>query len=138
MPCCCILPEKAYLKRKPQVLVITNYRPDQQKSMLRFGDLLISNSPNHRSFNIQEIYPASVFRKICPIEKLRKWAAYVDKYLLFPKRLKRNLISRKDPLHLILLHLQVVLLKFKMENQEMQQNYLNLLKKKKLNQIDLN
>ena len=101
MPCCCSFSKKAYLKRKPQVLVITNYRPDQQKSMLRFGDLLISNSPNHRNFNIQEIYPASVFRKICPIEKLRKWAAYVDKYLLFPKRLKRNLISRKDPLHLI-------------------------------------
>ncbi len=69
--------------------------------MLRFGDLLVSNYSNDPNFNIEEIYPASVFRKICSIEKLRKWAAYVDKYLLFPKRLKRNLISRKDPLHLI-------------------------------------
>ena len=69
--------------------------------MLRFGDLLVSNRSNDPNFNIEEIYPASVFRKICPIEKLRKWAAYVDKYLLFPKRLKRNLNSRKDPLHLI-------------------------------------
>jgi hypothetical protein len=69
--------------------------------MLRFGDLLVSNYSNDPNFNIEEIYPASVFRNICPIEKLRKWAAYVDKYLLFPKRLKRNLISRKDPLHLI-------------------------------------
>jgi glycosyltransferase involved in cell wall biosynthesis len=69
--------------------------------MLRFGDLLVSNRSNDPNFNIEEIYPASVFRKICPIEKLRKWAAYVDKYLLFPKKLKRNLISRKDPLHLI-------------------------------------
>ena len=101
MPCCCILPQKTYLKQKPQVLVITNYRPDQQKSMLRFGDLLVSHYSNDLNFNIKEIYPASVFRKICPIGKLRKWAAYVDKYLLFPKKLKRNLISRKDPLHLI-------------------------------------
>jgi glycosyltransferase involved in cell wall biosynthesis len=69
--------------------------------MLRFGDLLVSNYSNDPNFNIQKIYPASVFRNICPIKKLRKWAAYVDKYLLFPKRLKRNLISRKDPLHLI-------------------------------------
>jgi len=69
--------------------------------MLRFGELLNSNYSNHRNFNIQEIYPVSVFRKICPIVKLRKWAAYVDKYLLFPKRLKLNLISRKDQVQLI-------------------------------------
>ena len=69
--------------------------------MLRFGELLVSDYSNDLNFNIKEIYPASVFRKICPIGKLRKWAAYVDKYLLFPKKLKRNLISRKDPLHLI-------------------------------------
>ena len=69
--------------------------------MLRFGELLVNNYSNDLNFNIKEIYPASVFRKICPIGKLRKWAAYVDKYLLFPKKLKRNLISRKDPLHLI-------------------------------------
>jgi glycosyltransferase involved in cell wall biosynthesis len=69
--------------------------------MLRFGELLVSDYSNDLNFNIKEIYPASVFRKICPTGKLRKWAAYVDKYLLFPKRLKRNLISRKDTLHLI-------------------------------------
>ena len=69
--------------------------------MLRFGDLLISNYSNKPNFNIHEIYPDTVFRKIYPYGKLNKWAAYVDKYLLFPKRLKRNLISRKDPLHLI-------------------------------------
>jgi glycosyltransferase involved in cell wall biosynthesis len=63
--------------------------------------LLVNNYSNDLNFNIEEIYPASVFRNICSIEKLRKWAAYVDKYLLFPKRLKRNLISRKDTLHLI-------------------------------------
>jgi glycosyltransferase involved in cell wall biosynthesis len=89
------------LKLKKQVLVITNYRPDQQQSMLRFGDLLTSNTNKQENFEIEESYPTPVFRKICPFGKLRKWAAYVDKYLLFPKRLKRELKSRKDPLHLI-------------------------------------
>ena len=92
---------KAYLKLKKQVLVITNYRPDQQQSMLRFGNLLTSNKNNLENLEIEETYPTPVFRKICPIGKLRKWAAYLDKYLLFPKRLKRELKSRKDPLHLI-------------------------------------
>ena len=32
------------MKPQAQVLVITNYRKDQQQSMLHFGDLLISNS----------------------------------------------------------------------------------------------
>jgi len=84
-----------------QVLVITNYRPDQQQSMLRFGNLLTSNKNSNKSLDIEESYPSPVFRKICPIGKFQKWAAYVDKYLLFPKRLKRELKSRKDSLHLI-------------------------------------
>jgi glycosyltransferase involved in cell wall biosynthesis len=93
--------KKAYLKLKKQVLVITNYRPDQQQSMLRFGKLLTSNKNSNNSLGIEESYPTPVFRKICPFRKLRKWAAYLDKCLLFPKRLKRELKSRKNPLHLI-------------------------------------
>ena len=93
--------KKPYLKPKIQVLVITNYRPDQQQSMLRFGSLLTSNKNSNNSLDIEESYPTPVFRKICPFGKLRKWAAYVDKYLLFPRRLKRELKSRKNPVHLI-------------------------------------
>ncbi len=94
-------PKQAYLKPKIQVLVITNYRPDQQQSMLRFGNLLTSNKNSSKSLDIEESYPSPVFRKICPIGKFQKWAAYVDKYLLFPRRLRRELKSRKDSLHLI-------------------------------------
>jgi len=101
MSCRRYLAKKAYLKQKKQVMVITNYRPDQQQSMLRFGDLLTSNKYNRKNLDIEETFPTPVFRKICPIVKLRKWAAYVDKYLLFPKRLKLNLISRKDQVQLI-------------------------------------
>ena len=71
--------------------------------MLRFGDLLISKENNHTNLDIVEIYPASVFRKVCRCSnsKLCKWAAYVDKFLIFPKRLKRELLSRKNPFPLI-------------------------------------
>ena len=82
-------------------MVITNYRPDQQQSMLRFGDLLIAKKNVYPNLHIDEIYPTSVFRKICLNGKLSKWAAYIDKYLLFPKRLRREFLCRKDPIHLI-------------------------------------
>jgi glycosyltransferase involved in cell wall biosynthesis len=93
--------KKTYLKPKSQVLVITNYRADQQQSMLRFGELLTSNRNNRENLVIEQTYPTSVFSKICPIGKFQKWAAYVDKFLLFPKRLKRELISRKNPFQVI-------------------------------------
>ena len=82
-------------------MVITNYRPDQQGSMLRFGHLLTSNQLEHPSIELEEVFPLPIFTKICINRKIRKWAAYLDKYLLFPKRLKRELINREDPLHLI-------------------------------------
>ena len=69
--------------------------------MLRFGKLLASEQPQSVHFEIQEIFPTPVFTKICPFGKLRKWAAYIDKYLLFPRRLRRELKSRKNPVHLI-------------------------------------
>jgi len=69
--------------------------------MLRFGKLLASEQPQSLHFEIQEIFPPPVFTKICPIGKLRKWAAYIDKYLLFPKGLNRELISLKDSVSLI-------------------------------------
>jgi glycosyltransferase involved in cell wall biosynthesis len=93
--------KKTYLKPKSQVLVITNYQADQQQSMLRFGDLLTSNRNNRKNLVIEQAYPIPVFSKICPIGKFQKWAAYVDKFLLFPKRLKRELISRKNPFHVV-------------------------------------
>jgi glycosyltransferase involved in cell wall biosynthesis len=93
--------KKTYLKPKSQVLVITNYQADQQQSMLRFGGLLTSNKIISENLVIDQTYPTPVFSKICPIGKFQKWAAYVDKFLLFPKRLKKELTSRKDLFSLI-------------------------------------
>ena len=89
------------MKSRKKVLLLSNFRPDNQLSMLRFGKLLASEQPQSVHFEIQEIFPTPVFTKICPFGKLRKWAAYIDKYLLFPRRLRRELKSRKNPVHLI-------------------------------------
>ena len=69
--------------------------------MLRFGNLLTSEKNAPPNLDIEEIYPTAVFRKVCQQGKFSKWAAYLDKYLLFPKRLKRELLCRKTPFHLI-------------------------------------
>ena len=69
--------------------------------MLRFGELLTSNKNNRENLDIEQTYPTSIFRKICPIGKFQKWAAYVDKYLLFPKRLKREVLRRRNAVSLV-------------------------------------
>ena len=84
-----------------KILLLSNFRPDNQLSMLRFGKLLASEQSQSLHFEIQEIFPPPVFTKICPIGKLRKWAAYVDKYLFFPKRLKKEFLSPKGSVSLI-------------------------------------
>jgi glycosyltransferase involved in cell wall biosynthesis len=69
--------------------------------MLRFGKLLASKQPQGLHFEIREIFPTPIFTKICPFGKLRKWAAYLDKYLFFPMRLKKEFLSPKDSVSLI-------------------------------------
>ena len=69
--------------------------------MLRFGDLLTSNKTDYQICDIQEIYPTPVLEKICPPGSLRKWTSYIDKIILFPKRFKRELLSRESPASLI-------------------------------------
>ena len=69
--------------------------------MLRFGNLLTSDKNSCSNLDIKEIYPTPVVRKVCQNGKFSKWASYIDKYLLFPKSLKREFLCRKNPFHLI-------------------------------------
>jgi glycosyltransferase involved in cell wall biosynthesis len=82
-------------------MVITNYRPDQQQSMLRFGHLLTTKKRDHPSIEIEEVFPPPIFTSICTMRKLHKWAAYIDKYLVFPKKLKRELQTSQKHVNLI-------------------------------------
>ena len=69
--------------------------------MLRFGDLLTSEHQKKTSFEIHECYPRAFFSKVSPAKRWKKWAAYLDKYLLFPKRIKNNLLSISKTIDLV-------------------------------------
>lgn len=84
-----------------KVLLLTNFRGDNQLSMLRFGGLLSSNNVGDPKFEIEECFPQPFFSKISPSKRIKKWAAYLDKFLLFPQRIKNKLQSLSKPADLI-------------------------------------
>ena len=65
------------------ILLITNYRPDTQYSMLRFSDLLLSFPQAYQNHYIQEIFPKPILGKLNTNAFLSKWCGYLDKYILF-------------------------------------------------------
>jgi glycosyltransferase involved in cell wall biosynthesis len=73
-------------------------------SMLKFGGLLASKHPKNSRFEIEECYPQAFFSKVSPGKRWKKLTAYLDKYLLFPKRMKNKLLSLStttDLIHII-------------------------------------
>ncbi len=70
-----------------RIVLLTNYAPDRQESMLRFSGVLASELPRH-GFDVEVLCPQPIFggRK-GGSESAQKWLAYVDKYLLFPWKL---------------------------------------------------
>ena len=67
-----------------KVIIISNYLPDKQDSMLLFSEL-ISSSLSNKGVIVQTIRPierAGKLRNFFP--KLEKWLFYIDKYLFFP------------------------------------------------------
>jgi glycosyltransferase involved in cell wall biosynthesis len=84
-----------------RILLITNYREDRQKSMIRFGTILLSNHAIESNCKVEELYPQSFFNKISPSKRWKKWAAYLDKYLIFPKKIKHKLQNISKPIDLI-------------------------------------
>ena len=82
-----------------QILLLSNFREDEQKSMLRFGSLLKKNC-NNPEIEIFEIYPKSHLQRFCLGSKLKKWGGYFDKYIIFP-RIMQSLLQKKPPFDLI-------------------------------------
>lgn len=83
------------------ILIVTNYRNDEQKSMIRFGNLLVKRTPNN-NLKTSEIYPRSILRGYFRIKKLKKLAGYIDKYILFKKKIKSVLTtSTHNLIHII-------------------------------------
>ena len=85
---------------KKNVLLITNLKEDGQYSMLRFGEMLKRNiSKDH--FNLDELFPIPKFQKLLKSSKTKKWGGYLDKYYLFPKKIKRFFNQEHDSLSLV-------------------------------------
>jgi glycosyltransferase involved in cell wall biosynthesis len=100
MPCRRLSQEASLMGVRIRVLLLTNYREDQQRSMLRFADLLLSHLPEDE-VNLEEIHPKAHLRKLCPFDKWKKWTGYLDKYLLFPRSLTRRLQSKSNPIDVL-------------------------------------
>ena len=84
----------------PMVLLIGNYAPDQQQSMLRFNTMMLEGLTS-AGIAVETISPEPFlgnFRGAGGF--VAKWLAYVDKYLLFPWRLNRKLAARPAVVHI--------------------------------------
>ncbi len=73
-----------------RILLIGNYPPDQQESMLRFGDLM-HRELAARGHQVTLLQPKSVVAGSRGAAGLGKWLGYIDKFVLFPFTLKRAL-----------------------------------------------
>jgi glycosyltransferase involved in cell wall biosynthesis len=76
--------------RPEHFILIGNYPPDRQESMIRFADLL-ANGLKTRGFSAEIITPKPIMLKknSNPGGGLAKWLGYVDKWILFPFTLRR-------------------------------------------------
>ncbi len=72
----------------PSVLLIGNYPPDGQQSMRRYAEFLYGELRS-RGFKVDLIQPDAVFGRLFRgSEFLSKWMGTLDKYLVFPFRLR--------------------------------------------------
>ena len=85
---------------KKTILLITNFREDNQQSMLRFRDLLNSYIPNWK-IQLKEVFPNPKFQRLFKHPTFKKWGAYLDKYFLFPKVLCKILHNKNNNFGLI-------------------------------------
>jgi glycosyltransferase involved in cell wall biosynthesis len=73
-----------------RVLLIGNYPNDGQESMRRFADLLELHLPNY-GIATEQLCPEPVVGRLLRADTgLGKWLGYIDKFILFPRRLKKR------------------------------------------------
>jgi len=72
-----------------RILLIGNYAPDKQESMLRFADLM-QRELAERGHDVTLIQPQPIVAGARSVSGgLGKWLGYIDKFVLFPFTLKR-------------------------------------------------
>ena len=82
-----------------RILLIGNYAPDKQESMLRFADLM-QRELAARGHDVTLLQPQPAVAGSRPASGgLGKWLGYIDKFVLFPFTLKRA-IKGFDVVHI--------------------------------------
>lgn len=73
-----------------KVLLVGNYPADKQESMLRFCQVL-EEGLKARGFDVRVTQPEVVFSRLVSEQSpLRKWLGYIDKLIIFPRKLRRT------------------------------------------------
>jgi glycosyltransferase involved in cell wall biosynthesis len=93
-------PERAQRRStqaRPAILLIGNYPHDRQESMQRFAALLLREL-HANQFSAELISPEPVFGRLKKSGSgLGKWLGYLDKFLIFPIRLRRAVYRCHNP-----------------------------------------
>ena len=72
-----------------RILLVGNYALDNQASMLRYADMLCRHM-NSRGHMAEVIQPRPIVGGLMAQPTLRKWLGYIDKYVIFPLRLRSH------------------------------------------------
>jgi glycosyltransferase involved in cell wall biosynthesis len=73
-----------------RVLLIGNYAPDRQESMIRFADLMAKGLAGH-GCEVRLARPPAFFSRAWRSPRgIGKWLGYLDKFLIFPLLLRRD------------------------------------------------
>jgi glycosyltransferase involved in cell wall biosynthesis len=87
-----------------RIVVVGNFAADRQESMQRFADLLTAGLRD-RGHEVRRLRPESRVARLAGTYRyggLPKYLGYVDKFLLFPRRLRRSLAgSPADVVHVV-------------------------------------
>jgi glycosyltransferase involved in cell wall biosynthesis len=82
------------------VLLIGNYLPDQQQSMLRFNEMMLQGL-RESGVEAEMIRPPAMFGRIRALgATAAKWLGYIDKFILFRWQLWRKLAQRPALVHI--------------------------------------
>ncbi len=78
------------MAEEPTYFLIGHYPLDNQASMQRF-DTLILKMLEQKGAQTVFLQPSAIFGKLGCFQFIRKWLGYIDKYILFPQKLKKKL-----------------------------------------------
>src|SRR6266550_2421342 len=81
------------------VLLIGNYPLDRYRSMQLFNDLMLRGL-TAAGVQAELVRPEPFFGRVFPSGVLGKWLSYIDKFVVFPFRLRKKIATRPSIVHI--------------------------------------